>query len=159
MQNLFINFRKTCEITDIDYNFKGGLRRAILAALKHEGINFDVEVSLTLCDNEYIHALNLAHRDVDRHTDVLSFPMYEREEIDMINESGADIELMIGDIVVSHEQARVQAEELGNSFFREVSFLVIHSVLHLLGYDHERSAEDDELQCAAQREIIETLEI
>ena len=66
---------------------------------------------------------------------------------------------VLGDIVISIERAKEQAKELGNSFLYEVAFLVIHSTLHLLGYDHERSSEDDELQCRLQREIISGLEI
>jgi probable rRNA maturation factor len=68
-----------------------------------------------------------------------------------------DEALSLGDIVISVERAKKQAEEIGNSFEREVAFLAIHSTLHLLGYDHERSAEDDEIQCKRQKEIIEKL--
>ena len=89
-------------------------------------------------------------------TDVLSFPMYDGGDFDLGEcISGA----VLGDIVISIERAKEQAKELGNSFLYEVAFLVIHSTLHLLGYDHERSSEDDELQCRLQREIISGLEI
>ena len=67
--------------------------------------------------------------------------------------------IALGDIVISLERAREQAAEIGNSFIKEVAFLTIHSMLHLLGYDHERSSEDDEAQCTAQRDIVEMLEI
>ena len=82
--------------------------------------------------------------------------MYDNGEFDLEEcISGA----MLGDIVISLQRAREQAEELGHGFLREVAFLTIHSTLHLLGYDHERGAEDEEAQCLAQREIIEELEI
>jgi probable rRNA maturation factor len=68
-----------------------------------------------------------------------------------------DRSLTLGDIVISVERAKEQAKELGNSTTREIAFLAIHSTLHLLGYDHERSEDDEEAQCLAQREIIETL--
>ena len=82
---------------------------------------------------------------------------YQEAEQDPILEP--DGYVTIGDIVLSLERAKEQAAEIGNSFKREVAFLVIHSTLHLLGYDHERSKEDEEAQCLAQREIIETIEI
>jgi probable rRNA maturation factor len=156
MAGLFILFRKFGENVEADYYMKTVIRRAIFATLDHEGFPYDVEVSVTLCDNEYIHSLNREHRGVDRHTDVLSFPMYEADEFtDEICAGG----VMLGDIVLSLERAREQAEELGHGFLRECAFLVVHSTLHLLGYDHERSKEDDELQCRLQREIIEKVEI
>ncbi len=155
MGNLYITFRKTADLPELDYYFKVVLRRAVAATLLREGFPYDAEVAITLCDNEYIHALNKKHRGVDRHTDVLSFPMYEMDEL------GDDLmgAIPLGDIVLSVERAKEQAAELGHGFLREAAFLVIHSTLHLLGYDHERSEEDDELQCRLQREIIETVEI
>lgn len=155
MGNLYITFRKTAELPELDYYFKVVLRRAIEATLIREGFLYDAEVSITLTDNAYIRALNKKHRGIDRHTDVLSFPMYEMDELGE-DDMGA---ITLGDIVLSVERAKEQAAELGHGFLREAAFLVIHSTLHLLGYDHERSEEDDELQCRLQREIIETVEI
>ena len=83
--------------------------------------------------------------------------MYDFDEADP--ELNPDGTITLGDIVISVERAREQARELGNSTRREIAFLVIHSTLHLLGYDHERSKDDEEAQCLAQREIIENLEI
>lgn len=156
MTDLYIRFSKTAELPEADYRLKMTVREAIRATLAHLDFAAPAEVSLTFCDNKYIHALNRTHRGVDRHTDVLSFPMYEREELEDVS---WDEPVTLGDIVISLERAREQAAEVGNSFLREVAFLAIHSTLHLVGYDHERSPEEDELQCSLQREIIETIDI
>ena len=152
---LFITFSKSGDFA-VEYDYKSVVRRAALATLEYEGFPFDAELSVTFADNAYIHTLNKKYRGVDRHTDVLSFPMYEDGKFDM-NEciSGA----VLGDIVISLERAAEQAKEIGNGFLHEVAFLTIHSTLHLLGYDHERSPEDEEDQCLAQREIISSMEI
>lgn len=156
MAGLFISFRKSNKDIEADYYMKTVIRRAIAVTLAREGFPYNAEVAITLCDNEYIHALNLEYRGVDRHTDVLSFPMYESDEF---TDDNAVDGVMLGDIVLSLERAKEQAEEIGHGFLRECAFLVIHSTLHLLGYDHERSKEDDEIQCRLQREIIENVEI
>ncbi len=156
-KRLFISFSQTKKFPEVDYDLKATVRRAILATLEYEDLIFGAEVSVTFCDNEYIKKLNGEFRDKDSATDVLSFPMYDfEEELDLpLNPDGT---ISLGDIVVSLERAAEQAKEIGNSFEREVAFLVIHSTLHLLGYDHERSADDEEAQCLAQREIIESLQ-
>ena len=155
-KTLKINFSKTRNFPEIDYYFKCVIRRAVEATLKHEKFPYDAIVSVTLCDAEYIRNLNKTYRDKDKATDVLSFPLYDNGEFDM-NEciSGA----MLGDVVISIPRAREQAKEVGNTFLEEIAFLTVHSVLHLLGYDHERSAEDDELQCRIQREICDSFEV
>ena len=132
------------------------IRLAIEKTLDFEGFDYDTEVSLTLTDNENIHALNLEYRGIDRPTDVLSFPLYEREEL---TAAECEMGVLLGDIVISTERAREQAQEIGNSFIREVAFLAVHSTLHLLGYDHERSPEDEAAQIAAQKKIFEGLTI
>ena len=156
-RKLMIRFSATQKFEEVDYYFKTVIRRAVLATLEYEAFDYDAEVSVTLCDNAYIRELNKKYRDKDTHTDVLSFPMYDfsLEDVEDVYD-GTPIPL--GDIVISVERAREQAKELSNSFEREVQFLTIHSMLHLLGYDHERSAEDDEAQCSAQREIIESID-
>lgn len=156
MAGLFISFSKTAPLPEADYYFKTVIRRAVAATLDYLSFPYAAEVSVTLCDNEYIHKLNKKYRGVDRHTDVLSFPMYEGGNFD---ESECAECASLGDIVISLERAKEQAEELGHGFLREVAFLTIHSTLHLLGYDHERSAQEDEEQCRLQREIIEKVEI
>ena len=155
-RELFITFRKTDDFDCTDFYFKTVIRNAILATLENRSFPYPAEVSVTLCDNSHIKELNKNFRGVDRHTDVLSFPMYEdgcfpKEEC----ESGA----LLGDIVISLERAREQAAEIGNTFLQEIAFLTVHSTLHLLGYDHERSKEEEEEQCRLQKEIVSTLEI
>ncbi len=155
-RQLYINFVATDKFEECDYYFKLVLRRAVLATLEYEKIPFAAEVSITLCDNDYIRELNCKFRKKDSPTDVLSFPLYDFTAEDLYGEEEV---VSLGDIVISLERAKAQAKEIGHTFLEEVAFLAIHSTLHLLGYDHERSPEDDEAQCSAQREIIKGLEI
>ena len=128
------------------------IRRAIKAALEFEDFQRECEVSVTLVDNEQIHEMNLEARGVDRPTDVLSFPMFD-EDFD-------DGEMAIlGDIVLSLEKAAAQAQEYGHSFDREVAFLTVHSVLHLLGYDHELSEDDEKDMFFRQEEILKIMNL
>ena len=155
-REVFVKFSTTAKFEELDYTLKSTVREAIIRTLDHEGFEYDASLSVTFCDNAYIKDLNSRFRGVDKHTDVLSFPMYEDGNFDMAEcISGA----VLGDIVISVERAKEQAKELGNSFLREVAFLTIHSTLHLLGYDHERSEADDEEQCRIQKEIISGMEI
>ena len=155
---LKIYFENGQDKLPITYKMKMLVREAVETTLDFEDFRNHCEVSVTFTDNEGIHELNKKFRQVDKPTDVLSFPLFDFEgetEEPPIDE----IVHNLGDIVLSLEKAQEQAEEYGHSFNREVAFLCVHSMLHLLGYDHERSEEDDELQCRLQREIIETLEI
>lgn len=116
------------------------LRRAAKAALKAEGVDEDSIISIMLTDDAGIHEINLEQRGIDRPTDVLSFPMNELIPGEFDGEyCEYDFEtemIMLGDMVISLERCAAQAEEFGHSFEREVSYLCVHSVLHLLGYDH-----------------------
>ena len=112
------------------------------------------ELSITLTDDKNIHALNKKYRGIDRATDVLSFAFRESDEPAVI---GADFEIL-GDVIISLERAKVQAEEFGHSFLREVIFLEVHGLLHLLGYDHIADDERQEME-AEQRFIMAKLEI
>lgn len=155
-RSLYIKFSTTKRFDEINYNLKSVVREAIIRTLEYEDFIYDAEVSVTFCDNEYIRKLNKKYRNKDKATDVLSFPMYDDGDFDPTEcISGA----VLGDIVISLERAKEQAAEIGNSFLHEVAFLAVHSTLHLLGYDHERSAEEEEAQCIAQREIITEMEI
>ncbi len=132
------------------------VRRASCGALKHEGFGHDVELSVTFTDNEEIHRLNREYRQRDSATDVLSFPMYDFRAGDVPCD-GECAEL--GDIVISVERAAEQAQQYGHSLKREIAFLTVHSVLHLLGYDHELSEEEEKLMFAKQDEIMNSLGI
>ena len=110
------------------------IRRCCNAVLVNEEFDGSVEVSIRFVDDEEIHALNLQYRNVDRSTDVLSFPLGEDGVYDINYTTGAK---MLGDIVISVEHAIEQARTYGHSLQREIGFLTVHSMLHLLGYDHE----------------------
>ena len=111
----------------------------INATLKVENIQNDIEVSVSIVTNNEIQKLNKDFRKMDKVTDVLSFPMYEKEMLENIDVKEI---LTLGDIVISLEKLEQQANEYGHSFFRELGFLVAHSMLHLLGYDHMTTEEE-----------------
>ena len=110
---------------------------------------------MTLTDNVGIHELNRDFRGIDRPTDVLSFPLFEGEMPSSETEDGEKHKLPLGDIVISTEKAMEQAEEYGHSIEREIAFLCVHSVLHLLGYDHERSEDEEKDMFRRQEEILD----
>ena len=110
------------------------IRRACNAALEYEKFEGNTEVSVIFVDNEEIAKLNEQYRGKPTPTDVLSFPLGEDNHYDINQETGA---AMLGDIVISMERAMEQAEMYGHSLQREVAFLTVHSMFHLLGYDHE----------------------
>ncbi len=153
---LKIDFENDQDRIPLTYRVKLLVRRAIEETLHYEQYRNACEVSVTFTDNEKIHALNLRFREVDRPTDVLSFPLFDYEGTE--GEPPTDeLEGMLGDIVLSLEQAAAQAEEYGHSFEREVAFLTVHSMLHLLGYDHETGEEDEADMRHRQREIMARL--
>ena len=136
----------------IPYKLKMLVRKAILATLKYEDVNMNLEVSVTFTDNEGIRELNREYRNIDRATDVLSFPQINYDDGEELSAGE-----MLGDIVLSLERAREQAEEFGHSFERECAFLCAHSTLHLLGYDHELSDADDADMRRRQSEIMKKM--
>ena len=139
------------------------VKRAIGAALAYEGFEDAAEVSVTFVDNEAIRELNRNYRGKDAPTDVLSFPLYEDDEdfddgfVMPEDAEEEDAPTALGDIVISVERAKAQAVEYGHSFERELAFLAVHSTLHLLGYDHERSEEEDREQRRRQEEILASI--
>ena len=149
---LRIYFENDQEKYKVSYNLKMLLREAIETTLDFEDFNAVCEVSVTFTDNEGIRALNREYRNIDRATDVLSFPQVNYDEGEELMEGE-----MLGDIVLSLERAREQAAEFGHSFERECAFLCAHSTLHLLGYDHELSDEDDADMRRRQSEIMEKM--
>ena len=153
---LKIYFENAQDKLPLTYKMKMLIREAVETTLDFEDFQNHCEVSVTFTDNEGIHALNKKFREVDKPTDVLSFPLFDFEgETD---EPPVD-EIMsnLGDIVISLERAKEQAEEYGHSFEREVAFLCVHSMLHLLGYDHEISEEDDVEMRSKQTEIMKIM--
>ena len=149
-----IYFENNQEKEVISYGLKMLIRRSVEATLAYEEIDDDCEVSVTFVDNEEIREINRKFRNIDRATDVLSFPLFDEDGMDAHVE---ELDCMLGDIVLSLERAREQAIEFGHSFEREVAFLTVHSVLHLLGYDHELSDEDDADMRKRQTEIVENM--
>lgn len=138
----------------VTYSMKMLVRRAVEETLAYEEVEDDCELSVTFCDNEEIRELNRRFRNIDRATDVLSFPLFDDDGMDSHVE---ELQCMLGDMVLSLERALEQAVEYGHSFEREVAFLTVHSVLHLLGYDHETSEEDETDMRRRQSEIMERM--
>ncbi len=103
----------------------------------------NAELSVTLTDDEHIHALNKKFRGIDRPTDVLSFAFRESDEPEILD---SQVEIL-GDIIISLERAKMQAVEFGHSYMREVIFLTVHGLLHLFGYDHIEEGERLEMEC------------
>ena len=139
-------FKVTKELRDL-------VRLAVATSLDYMDFPKKSEISVMFVDNEEIHALNREYRERDKPTDVLSFPMWEPEDIEEgTYEDGHAV--MLGDIILSVEKAHAQAEEYGHSIRRELAFLSVHSTLHLLGYDHEVSEEDEKYMNTKQEEIL-----
>ena len=151
---LKIYFENTQDKEKVTYKMKMLIRRAILATLEYENVTEDSEVSITFCDDERIRELNKKFRNIDKSTDVLSFPLFDEESPDNFV---SELDCMLGDIVISLERAKAQAEEFGHSYERETAFLAVHSVLHLLGYDHEISEEDDLDMRKRQSDVMEKI--
>lgn len=136
--------------------------------LKNQRVLYEGEVSVLLVDNEAIREINRENRNIDQPTDVLSFPMIEYEEgktyADLYGDHEFGVEyfdgdaLVLGDIVISMEMADLQAEEYGHSLKREVCYLTVHSVLHLLGYDHMND-EDKKRMRDSEEKILSELKI
>ena len=134
------------------------IKTVIETVLKEEKIIQNLEIYVTLTNNEQIHKTNKETRNVDRPTDVLSFPMFEREEIHFLKEEQKEEIDILGDIIVSIEKVKEQAIEYGHSFERELAYLVTHGMLHLLGYDH-MNEEDEKVMFDLQDKILEKVKI
>ena len=150
----------------LDLPYEELAKEVIYASLDYVACPYEVQVGLLLTMNEEIHAINLEQREIDKPTDVLSFPMLdyevpgvfaflEEDEMHFDPESG---ELPLGDIVISKEKVVSQAEEFGHSVKREFAFLIAHSMLHLFGFDHMEENERIEME-QMQRDILEGLKI
>ncbi len=153
---LRVDFENKQKILPLTYKLKMLCRRAVEETLAYEQYQNPAEVSITFVDDAGIRELNKQFRLIDRPTDVLSFPLFDYEgESD---EPPVD-ELvgMLGDVVISLETAARQAEEYGHSLEEEVAFLTVHSMLHLLGYDHETSAEDEKEMFGRQDAVMKRM--
>ena len=159
------NRQEKIEVTD---KFVEKLENVINFALKEEELFVDCEISMLFVDNEEIREINNETRGIDRATDVLSFPMLDYEDKKVFKEvykdKNFDItfmdgeELVLGDIVLSLERALEQSKEYNHSFEREACYLVVHSVLHLLGYDHMEE-DDKKIMRKREEEILGKLDI
>lgn len=141
--NTEIFFENTQDKLPVDEKLQELVQKTAEEALAYEGFGKKAEISVLFVDNEQIREINNDFRQIDSATDVLSFPMLDFDGAKVIDGVGDSYlgTVVLGDIVVSLERAASQAEEYGHSFEREVGFLVCHSMLHLLGYDHEKDEE------------------
>ncbi|MCI7522389.1 rRNA maturation RNase YbeY [Roseburia hominis] len=148
-----------------DYETLAG--EVVAFTIDHEGFPYEAEVNLTLTDNEGIHEINRMYRQIDAPTDVLSFPMLSYEQAGDFSALEEDYEdnfnpdtgeIILGDIVISVDRVREQAAAYGHSERREFAFLIVHSMLHLFGYDH-MTPEDAAVMEPKQRQILEEMNI
>lgn len=152
---------------DFDFDYRQIAEKVINYCIKREKFPYEAEINLTLTDNEGIHIINKEYRDIDRATDVLSFPMLSYETPGdfsfLMDENDDDFNLdtgeaILGDIIISVDKVREQAEEYGHSELREFAFLITHSMLHLFGYDH-MEPEEAKVMEDKQRQILDELSI
>ena len=146
-------------------NYKELAEKVIVKALDYEECPYECEVNVILTNNQGIHEINMECREIDRPTDVLSFPMVEYDNpgsFDTIEEEQPECfhpetgELMLGDIIISLDKVKEQAENYGHSPMREYAFLLAHSMLHLMGYDH-MVEEEEKIMFKKQEEILQEL--
>ena len=165
-KNMTFEIENEVEIP-FDFDYKKVIQDVILQSLDYENCPYEAEVNVLLTGNDEIHEINLEQRQIDRPTDVLSFPMvdyYTPADFSHL-EDGGDIyfhpetgELMLGDIIISVDKVLEQAEAYGHSQTRELAFLVAHSMLHLMGYDHMEEEERIDME-RRQEEILNQLGI
>ena len=161
-----INIEKEVEL-HFDFAADEYVEKVILAAMDYVDCPYEAEVNVLFTDNEGIHEMNREYREIDRPTDVLSFPMVEYKVagcFDALEDEQGDCfhpetgELLLGDIVLSFDKIKEQAKEYGHSELRELCFLVAHSMLHLFGYDHMEDTEREQME-QMQRDILSKLNI
>lgn len=150
MIDILINSRQ--DFLNIDDEFKKFIKRCIKATLDYEKIEKDVQISYLFVDNQEIKKLNKKFRNKDTVTDVLSFPGYENLE-----EVNSKI-LYLGDIVISCKRANSQAKEYEHSLKREIGYLTIHSILHLLGYNHKNKF-DKKIMRSKEKDILKSIDL
>lgn len=147
---------------DLPQGMDAHIERIITATLQAQGMELPCELNVLFTDDDGIHAINLEQRQIDRPTDVLSFPMFELTPGELPDEEDADPGsecIPLGDMVLSLERAQAQADEFGHSLEREVSYLTVHSVLHLLGYDHMDEGAEKAQMREREEAILTALQI
>ncbi len=152
----------TADIPGVGDERKAFVRKVIRTALAAEGVDFPCEVDVLLTNDARIHELNREQRGIDRPTDVLSFPAFDLQPGALPEPADADPGsglVPLGDMVVSLERAAAQAKEYGHSNRRELAYLTVHSVLHLLGYDHLDEGPQKAQMRAKEEEILEKLDV
>ena len=161
-----LNFESEYE-KELPFDAREVAEKVFTFMMDYLGCPYEAEVSLLLTDDETIHQINKEQRDIDRATDVLSFPMtdYVTEgDFAFLEEEGADCfhpetgELLLGDIVISGDKVLQQAESYGHSPLREYAFLIVHSLLHLVGYDHMEEQEAKRME-KKQADVLESMGI
>lgn len=152
---IFIDYNNEQDKLNPPEDMEKLIEQCTAAALGEEEIDNAAEVSVTLVDNARIREMNTEFRDIDKETDVLSFPLGDENGFEVDPDTDA---ILLGDIVISLEKAQSQAEEYGHSFRREVAFLLTHSLFHLLGYDHMTEDEEKEM-FAKQEKVLQQLGI
>ena len=161
-----LNYEEEVDVS-FDFDCETLAKEVITFTLDHEDFPYESEVNLTLTDNEGIHEINKMYRDIDRPTDVLSFPMLSYEtagdfsklEDDYDDNFNPDTgEIMLGDIVISVDKVKEQAGSYGHSEKREYAFLIVHSMLHLFGYDH-MTPEEAAVMEEKQKNILDEMNI
>lgn len=158
---IFENEQNLVEVTD---SLLKSIEEAILYTLKDQEVEHEAEISVLLVDNASIREMNRDYRNIDRETDVLSFPMIEFEEGKTYKDQyrnhpfGPEFfdgdALLLGDVVLSMEMAVLQAQEYGHSLKREACYLTVHSILHLLGYDHMTELDKVQMREAEERILL-----
>ena len=152
----------TADVPGISDDRRAFIRKVIRTALAAEGVDFPCEVDVLITSDEGIHAINRDMRQVDRPTDVLSFPEFDLRPGELPGAEDADPGtglVPLGDMVISWEHVTAQAKEYGHSNRRELAYLVVHSVLHLLGYDHLDEGEEKARMRAREEAILAELGI
>ena len=147
---------------DIEENkeYEEVIKKVLTKCFEEEGLeNSKLYITVTLTNPENIRKINKEYRNIDRATDVLSFPMFEKEELDeKIKNNDFEHQDVLGDLIISIEKVKEQAEEYGHSFERELSYMVVHGFYHLMGYDHIKE-EDKKIMRPKEEKILNDLKI
>lgn len=156
MKILITNKQKKIEFTP---RSRALIKKAVRYVLENSALDNGYEISVSIVDNEQIRTLNSRYRNIDKETDVLSFPMLEFvSEEEPYETGGGPSEEALGDIVISLEKAVAQAQEYGHTAEREIAFLTVHSMLHLLGYDHIEDKDRKKMR-AREKQILKELDL